>query len=334
MATIKDVAKKANVSIATVSRVINARGKYSKEVEKRVLDAAKSLNYTINFRAKGLKTGKTGVIAISIPDYYEILYPEILTTIVPHLSSKDFHVDLLVNISLQKIYNYIKEGRYEGLIIISPEQDDRAIHNIIKEKVPTILAYKEIEREDVSTVTIDFFQAGYLATKHLIRSGHKSIVFVGLDYESYASKEIERGYLFAHDEYGIQYREENILKFDRSEPFNLYMRSLKELTKESLSFSAVLTTDHLNAYIILKLLYVLGLKIPDDVSVVACGERSKLRYTIPELTTVTLPIEQTAMLSSEILVNALLNNDNVVKRIKLMVQISEGKSVLKRLTKR
>ncbi|RKX95438.1 MAG: hypothetical protein DRP84_04170 [Spirochaetes bacterium] len=333
MATIKDVAKKANVSIATVSRVINARGKYSKEVEERVLDAAKSLNYTINFRAKGLKTGKTGVIAISIPDYYKIHYPEILTTIVPHLSSKDFHVDLLVNIRLQKIYNYIKEGRYDGLIIISPEQDDRAIHNIIKEKIPTIFAYKEIEREDVSTVSIDFFQAGYLATKHLIRSGHKSIVFVGLDYESYASNEIERGYLFAHDEYGIQYREENILKFDRSEPFNLYMRSLKELIKKSLSFSAVLTTDHLNAYIILKLLYVLGLKIPDDVSVVACGERSKLRYTIPDLTTVILPIEQTAILSSEILVNALLNNDNVVKRIKLMVQISEGKSVLKRLTK-
>ena len=333
MATIKDVAKKANVSIATVSRVINARGKYSKEVEERVLDAAKSLNYTINFRAKGLKTGKTGVIAISIPDYYKIHYPEILTTIVPHLSSKDFHVDLLVNIRLQKIYNYIKEGRYDGLIIISPEQDDRAIHNIIKEKIPTIFAYKEIEREDVSTVSIDFFQAGYLATKHLIRSGHKSIVFVGLDYESYASNEIERGYLFAHDEYGIQYREENILKFDRSEPFNLYMRSLKELIKKSLSFSAVLTTDHLNAYIILKILYVLGLKIPDDVSVVACGERSKLRYTIPDLTTVILPIEQTAILSSEILVNALLNNDNVVKRIKLMVQISEGKSVLKRLTK-
>ena len=334
MATIKEVAKKANVSIATVSRVLNKSGKYSKETKDRVLEAAKSLNYTINIGARGLKTGKTQLIAISIPEYYLLQYPEILANMIPYLSSNGFHIDLLINTKLINLHKYIKEGRYDGVIIINPEQDDKAIHNIVEENIPCIFAYKEMDREDVNTISIDFFQAGYVGTKHLIKAGHKNIIFVGRNESSFASKEIERGYLFAHDEYGIQYKEENILRFSHKDALDSYRTPFEELIKNNNPSTAILTMDHYNTYIILKLINDMGLKIPLDISVVACGEINKLIYTLPELTMVTLPIEQTARLSSEILLNAILNNDRVVKRVKLMVQMMEGKSVLKRLTKR
>jgi len=236
MATIKDVAKKANVSIATVSRVLNNRGKYSKEIKEKVLEAARSLDYKINIGARGLKTGKTQIIAISIPEYYLSQYPEILTSMVPYLSSNNFHTDLLVSTKLRKLFEYIKEGRYDGAIIISPEQDEKSIHNIVKENIPCVFAYKEMDREDISTVSIDFFQAGYIATKYLIKAGHKSIIFAGINNSSFASKEMERGYLFAHDEYGIQYIENNILKNSHKNIYNSFKIELENLIKTSHPF--------------------------------------------------------------------------------------------------
>ena len=334
MATIRDVAREADVSIATVSRVLNKRGKYSKEIENRVIKTAEKLNYTINAGAKRLKTGITQLIAITIPEYYLLQYPEMLNCMIQYLFSNGFHTDILVNVNIYNLYKFIKEGRYDGIIVLNPEQDDKTVHKIIKDEVPAVFIGGELEREDINIIDIDFFQAGYLATRYLIKAGHKNIIFALENESLYASREIKRGYLFAHDEYGIQYSEENIIKIDNQNNTDINTIYFSDLFKNNSSFSAIFTIDYTNTLGALKSLNDIGIEVPEDVSLIACGENSKLKYLIPDLNMVILPIEQTAKLAAEMLTNSIINNDKVVKKIKLMVQIKKGKSVLKRLTKR
>jgi len=334
MVTIRDVAREANVSIATVSRVLNKKGKYSKEIEGRVFKTAEKLNYTINLGAKMLKTGKTQLIAMAIPEYYVMQYPELLNCVSKYLFLNNFHTDLLININLNNLYNFIKEGRYDGIIVIDPEKDDKIAYNIVKANLPAVFVGGELDREDINIIDIDFFQAGYLATKYLIKTGHKNIIFASENSSLYMSKEIKRGYLFAHDEHGIQYREENIIKFNNQNEIDFYNMTFQGLLKKDSPFPAIITMDYTITLKMLKALNNMGIKIPKDISFIACGENSKFKYLIPELNMIILPIEQTAKLAAEILVNTIINSDRVVKKIKLMVQTREGKSILKRLTKR
>ena len=333
MTTIRDVAKQANVSIATVSRIINKKGKYSKETEQKVKKAIDKLRYTTNVIAKKLKTGTTGTIGLVTCEFRLLQSSPLISSSIKMLISHGFSVEIVLDKTLRDCALLFNEGRYDGLLIIDGHRDEYALKLLIESDRRFVLLGGDIEREDVNLIEIDYFLGGYIATKQLIRMGHSKILFIEDNLPSSVVGEIRRGYLFALDENGISYREELLKKninydLPTREKFGYII--LKEAI-QSTRFSAVFTSDDRIAYGAISGIKEHKLSIPDDLSVIGFGNLSPSAYTIPPLSTVEAPLGQMAELGAEILVNNIRREDSIVKSVKLKPQLIDRASLTKKL---
>jgi LacI family transcriptional regulator len=334
MATIKDVAQRASVSIATVSRVLNRKGAYTKETEEIVRKTARELGYTPNLTAKGLKTGLTGTIAVVMHGYMLLSFPHLLYSIVSVVKEHNYGVEIVAAETFDDCAELTRSGKYDGLLISGITGTSGALGALVKAGGEFVILGENIEREDVNLVEIDYFQGGYVATQHLIHSGHKKILFIQNTTIPFSPREILRGYLFAHDENGIQYSEELI--YQKGEVISEIEEDLGfnavKTTIHHTPYSAVLTSDDRIAFGAIKALKDEGLEVPRDRSVLGFGNHSSSGYVSPPLTTVELPIRQMGELGAEILINNIRRKDFIVKRVKLKVQLIKRSSLAKRLT--
>jgi LacI family transcriptional regulator len=369
MATVKDVAREAGVSIATVSRVMNRKGRYSRETERLVLEAAERAGYTANVPARSLKTGVSRTIGLVVDEFSLQNTPALLRAAGRVLKTNGFGIQLYLNAALPDCVTIAREKRVDGLLLAWAGRDDRALARLLETGTGFVLLGGDIEREDVNLVEIDFFQGGYVATQHLLHLGHRDILFAGGLQPSIPAGEILRGYLFALDESGIQYREElagtrqnasavdtqdsprtpretggdegpgDRSPGDRSPLESSLEREGYDQTTLALGsgdagacFSAVLATDDRIAYGVLRALAEKGLRVPEDRSVVGFGDGGPSAYLHRPLTTVDVPYTQMGELGAEILVNNILRKDAIVKRVKLKVHLIRRSTTSKVLT--
>jgi DNA-binding LacI/PurR family transcriptional regulator len=357
MATVKDVAFEAGVSIATVSRVLNGKGRYSSETERLVREAAERLGYTANLPARSLKTGVARTIGIVAGESTLRHSPDLLLAAAIVLESGGFGIQLFPNAALGDCVTLAREGRVDGLLLVEADRDDRALARLIETGRHFVFLGGDIEREDVNLVEIDFFQGGYLATQHLLHLGHRDILVAGgrAAFPPLPAREIMRGYLFALDESGIQYREELTGRIGSAEhetgqdpgPVPQSSPSARELPEREgyeavaramesgdsyAHFSAVLATGDRIAYGALRAFEDMGLRVPEDRSVVGLGDADPSAYLHRPLTTVDVPITQMGELGAEILVNNILRKDAIVKRVKLKVHLIQRATTAKMLT--
>jgi LacI family transcriptional regulator len=345
MATLRDVASEAGVSVATVSRVMNRKGRYSPETERLVREAAERIGYAPNLPARSLKTGVSHTIGIAVSGSALQNTPSLLLAAARVLEAGGFSIQLFLNASLGDCATLAREARVDGLLLADAGRDDRALVRLVETGRHFVLLGGDIEREDVNLVEIDFFQGGYLATQHLLHLGHRDILFAGERETSLSAKEIMRGYLFALDESGIQYREELTGRFGGGNGRGPG-RALRPLEPEGYEaveralgsgdpgtrFSAVIATDDRVAYGALRALEEKGLGVPEDLSVVGFGDAGPSAYLHRPLTTVDVPFAQMGELGAEILVNNILRKDAIVKRVKLKVHLIRRGTTAKLLT--
>ncbi len=323
MITIRDVAEKAGVSIATVSRVLNKKGSYTDTTEENVYRAARELGYTANLTAKSLKTGRTGNIGIAIKSFHLLNLPQILEAAMTVFHGQMFTTEVLANIGLSECSARFREGRFDGLLLVEPERDNRSLKELIDMKKNFVLLGGETEREDVNLVEIDCFQGGYSATKQLLSLGHQEILFIEDNPNLYFTQEIKRGFLFALDENGLQYSEDLLISSSTTVLYDRELFGYRKLIEylNSALFTAVLTTDDRIASGVLKAAREVGIAIPEELSIIGFGDMSHSAYLFPPLTTVKSPAAQMGELGAEILVNNIRRNDGVVKRVKLKTQL-------------
>jgi DNA-binding LacI/PurR family transcriptional regulator len=260
------------------------------------------------------------------------------------LHESGFGIQLFLNASLGDCATLAREGRVDGLLLVEADKDDRALKHLVDAGRHFVFLGGDIEREDVNLVEIDFFQGGYLATQHLLHLGHRDILFAGNRETSPSAREIMRGYLFALDESGIQYREEllgrsgSLAGEERPAPRSMEHEGYEtvegalESGDPGAHFSAVLATDDRIAYGALRALGEKNLRVPEDRSVVGFGDGGPSAYLHRPLTSVDVPSTQMGELGAEILVNNILRKDAVVKRVKLKVHLIQRATTAKLLT--
>ncbi|MFW6139205.1 MAG: LacI family DNA-binding transcriptional regulator [Spirochaetota bacterium] len=325
MATIRDVAKSSGVSIATVSRVLNKKGKYSKQTENRVYQAVEELGYTLNLTARSLKTGLTGTIGLGIQEYYLTHFPHLVSTLLRVLKENGFSVEAIPGGDLKTCRMLLAEGRFDGLLIIEPQKEQLALRKMIEEGGRFVVLGGDIEREDVNMVEIDYFLGGYITAKKLIHQGHRQVLFIEENPQLYFTREIKRGFLYAMDENGIPFDPELILQANhKSTACGEYTgyRSVKQLVHK-FPFTAVLATEDRIAYGVLKAAEEEDLPVPDRLSVIGFGNTSTSAFVKPPLTTVEAPLSQMGELGAEILVNNIKRKDRIIKRVKLNINMIE-----------
>ena len=322
MATIRDVASRAGVSIATVSRVLNERGVSTPDTKRRVRQAARELNYTVNRTARSLKTGKTAAIAVLLRNYRLLDTPEIVETVCRVVQQQGFTVELVVDGDLRTAVSLSGAGRHDGLLLVDVSRDEAALGALVRRGQRFVLLGGDSEREDINLVEIDHFGAAYTATSELIALGHRDIILVEDNTDLSYTQELKRGYLFALDEHGIAYREELLIQCSgHSTEKEILGYDALYRTGRELGGTAVLATHDRIAFGVLSAARELGRGIPEDLSVIGYGNIPLSAHGHPALTTVRVPFRQLAELGAEILVNSISREDSIVKRVTLQAQL-------------
>ncbi|WLD93580.1 LacI family DNA-binding transcriptional regulator [Alkalihalobacillus sp. AL-G] len=294
MATIKDVAKRANVAISTVSRVLNNSGYTSEETRQKVLKTVKELNFRSNMIASAMINKKTSTFGLIIPDIKNIFYGD-LTRAVEDMANKYGYNVILCNTDndLDKEAEYVsflvRKG-VDAIIFSTPEVRDRNIKELIEgyPDLPVILLGSTVKGVELDEVLVDNFQGGHTATTHLLKKGHRRIAHITGQTSSYATIERKKGFEEALKEFEVSINEDWIIT-DEFKIESGYKNGLKLLQEENRP-TAVFAGNDAIATGVYRAARELGLSIPEDLSVVGFDDSEYAQILYPLLTTIRTPI--------------------------------------------
>jgi Transcriptional regulators len=319
MANIKDVAKLANVSISTVSSVINNNKSVSDELRKRIEDAIKELDYQTSPVARSLKNRKSGTIGVILPNIASIFFPELLNGIENTAYKYGYSIIYFnshQNIDREKKYIEMLANYFvEGIIIDSSVDIDkgsdyiRFLEKIIqKHKIPIISLERTLPNKRIGSVKVDNEYGGYLVTEHLIDMGHKLIAHIAGHMGYPMSLDRISGYRRALQEHGLVYNEDLLIKSGDFSPVSGY-NAMKELLKKGLPFTGVFAGNDQEAIGAIKAIKEEGLQIPQDIAVAGFDDISVASLVEPALTSISFSKFELGAMSVESLIQSIRNPD-------------------------
>ncbi|MGB9680444.1 MAG: LacI family DNA-binding transcriptional regulator [Thermoanaerobacteraceae bacterium] len=330
--TIKDIAKLANVSITTVSRVINNKTEgVSEETRERILQLVKEYEYQPNAIARGLVTKKTKTLGLIIPDITNPFFPDIARGVEDSAHIYGYNVFLCNtddNLDKESEYiNALKEKYVDGIIFTSssiPKQEH--IKELIKTGIPIVIMDRRIESEDIYGVFLDNYEGGYIATKHLIDLGHKKIGCITGPLYSKSARERLEGYKECLIENGFEYDESVVFEGDYK--INSGITGSEKLLNLHKKISAIFACNDLMAYGAYKTIRSRGYKIPDDISIVGFDDIQLSQILEPQLTTIRQPAYDMGLTATRMLIKLIegekLNRKIINFKPKLIIRQSTG----------
>ena len=292
MATIKDVAERAGVSITTVSHVLNQTRFVSEELRASVLAAMEELNYRPNVLARGLRRGETKTLGLVVPDNSNPFFAEI-ARIVEDVGFASGHSVILCNSDGQaeKEAAYIDvliAKQVDGVIFIAAGSDPQHLEELTVAGIPVVVADREIPQDLADVVLVDNEQGGYEATRYLLDLGHRRIACIAGPSHLTPSADRVRGYHRALAEAGIAGEEGLVVPGDfRSHGGEAAMGHLLRLQAPP---TAVLACNDLMAVGAMRAIGAAGLRIPEDISLIGYDNIDIASAVSPALTTVAQPI--------------------------------------------
>ena len=292
-ATIKDVATRANVSVATVSRVVNNLDGYSDETKEKVLEAIKELGYQRNAIARGLVTKTTKTIGVLIPIVSAYLYAEILNGIEEKANENGYGIFLCnTGVNGVRAINYIKmlgERQVDAIIVVSLTINDEYYNLLNSLKIPYILVSTLSYKYKIPYIKVDDQQAAYTATQFLIEKGHTKIALISGGKEDKISG-ITRvnGYRNALQDYDININE-NIIKYGDF-TYNSGIMCMENLLQEKEDFTAVFATSDEMALGALSVMHRNKIEVPEKISIIGYDNTLIAQMSNPPLTTVAQPL--------------------------------------------
>ncbi|QYR23568.1 LacI family transcriptional regulator [Paenibacillus sp. sptzw28] len=290
---IKDVAKKAGVSVTTVSRVLNGEKYVKDDLKLRVNRAIEELGYVPSQIARSLVSRKTNLIGVIVPDITSNFYSTILSSIEETASSNGYNL-LVCNISedIDKEFKYLtifKEMRVEGIVIMHEKINEEIRTFINKLNVPVIFSsVKPMDQEFISVI-IDDYQAAYEATEHLIGLGHERIGFIGGDMRDITSGQNRySGYRNALTDHKLKIVYEWIRFGDYKVQSGYDM--MREILRGKQLPTAVFAVSDDMAVGAMNCIYDHKLQVPGDISVVGFDGSQLTELVRPRLSSMEQPI--------------------------------------------
>lgn len=292
-----DIARLANVSVATVSRSLSGSALVKPETAARVQDLARSLNYSINIGAQNLRLGQNRTVAVVVPfdrqtrqHLTDPFFQSILASLADALTDRGY--DMLVSRvdaeQLDAVSHLRQTGRAIGTIIIGQWRHHDQLNELGLNRFPLVVWGAQLTQQLYCTVGGNNVRGGTLATRHLISQGHQRIAFFG----DTAMPEAElrfRGYCEALESAGVALDPELCIATDFTAPSA--RQSTLELCQKGIAFDAVFAVSDLMAMTVINTLLEKNIRVPDDVSVVGYDDIEMAQYFQPPLTTIRQPID-------------------------------------------
>lgn len=296
MITLKELAKRLNLSTATVSRALHDSHEISTETKSRVLAMAKELNYQPNPFASSLRKRVSKTIAVVLPEVADSFFSLAINGIESVALDKGYHVLIyLSHESFERekaIMNEFKTGRVDGLLI-SVSQDTTSgkhINEIMDSGVPVVFFDRVCEDVVTTKVITNDYECGRQATLHLADQGCKHIIYLCINPLLQISSERKRGYRAALKERNLPYLDSDILVCEDNLEENT-KTLVKLLKKKSRPDGLIASVEKMTTPVYLAC-HQLGLKIPEQVKLVGFTNLQAALILQPTLTTITQPAYQ------------------------------------------
>lgn len=317
--TIYDVAERAGVGIATVSRVLNTSPRVREATRQRVLAAIEELNYYPGAAARTLLSGRTrtiGFILCQSPNriFADAFLPEVLRGVGDAVQENGFRVLVhsVEDVSAPQAYiRLVREKHTDGIILSGPRSDDQQLPRLKAEGFPVVLL-GQLPGSDIPFVDVDNVGAARQAVNHLLGLGHQRIAMITNAPLSYtASRDRLAGYWQALELAGLTDDERLVRHGDFTAASGA--RAMTELLALSPLPTAVFVASDVVACGVLQVVKQRGLRAPDDIALVGFDDIPLARYLDPPLTTVRLPAYGLGRTASEQLI-CLLEGEKVTER--------------------
>lgn len=319
--TIKDVAEKAGVSIATVSRVINGSSQVSDRIKNRVMQIIAEMDFKPSPVARSLVLKKTRSIGVIVPDISNAFIGEILNGIEE--ISQSFQYDVMV---CSTRGNYEQEIRYlemfeskqvEGIIFMSWKLQAEVVDKINSIQIPVIMINRNTSKLEVPSVSIDNYKAAYQMTNYLITKGHKKIAFIrnSIDIDAVGLDQY-RGFKQALNDNGMDV-DKNFIKYGHFSIENSYQIVQSFINDKNLP-TAIFATSDVMAVGAVNALKDNGFDVPQDISVVGFNDVKLASIYRPKLTVIHQPLYAIGTVAVKMIINRASYEQSLEGRIVLL----------------
>lgn len=320
--TLATISQRTGVSITTVSRVLSGQSeKYriSKTTRSKVMEEASRCNYSPNILARNLRTNKTNTIGLILPSIANPYFADLSSVVIAEAHNRNYTTILLD--SMEKEENQaasiatLLSRRVDGIIAAPCGEDPSLFEEINKVHVPVILVDRFFENSQLPHVTTNNYTGGLEATKALIRNGHTKIACIQGTKSSAPNKKRVAGYLDALRAYDLQ--EEAIVVGNEFSLQNGYLETKLLLNRHERP-TAIIALSNTIALGVIKAVREAGLKIPEDISLVAYDNNIYMDYLIPPITRISQPVEEMAKLATKLLFDSIESG----KRLKTSIELA------------
>ncbi len=308
MATIQDVAKKANVSVATVSRVLNQSTNVSKRTQSKVEKAIQELHYVPNMLGMNLRKNETKKLLVLLDSISNQFYSRV-TAGIEERAAEDGYIVMLGCTRGQRetedsYLQMLSTRLVDGIILLSSNNDAASLKDKLSGQ-PAVFACEQVEGCELPFIGIDNEQAAYDAVEFLISCGHRQIAFFGAPDHISSSHLRYIGYQKALKQHGITVCENLIFRDGFS--YQSGMCSVQALLKQSPNKlpDAIFALSDSCAIGAIKALHEAGISVPGDISVMGFDNTRNARLFIPEITTVAQPQNEIGYHAADALIAAI-----------------------------
>jgi len=320
LATLKDIAKGAGVTVTTVSRVLNNRGYISDETREKVYQVMKELDYQPNEIARSLSRKKSNIIGLIIPTIGHPFFSE-LSFYLEYYAYKEGYKLMLCNSQMEakkekEYIDMLRAHQVDGLILASHTLE---VEDYINIDLPIVTFDRKVG--NIPYITSDNYQGGSLATNLLINKGCKKIVYIGgnlkLDLLANIRYDV---FLEIAEKRGIEHF---IVQTDLN-GFNIaeYRKLIFDLLKEHPDIDGIFASSDLIAATVIRVAQRVNKKIPEDIKIVGYDDIQEASLFVPEITSIRQPIKKMGSMAIEVLKKQ-INKEKVAKSNIIAVELVE-----------
>jgi len=324
MTNIKQVAKRANVSVATVSRVINESGYVSPELQERVLNAMHELNYELNAAARSLRSQETRIVGVLVPQLDHPFFSELSYAIEKTFANHGYNIFICSaeeDSTKEEDYTLMMlRQRVDGVIIGPTGYSGTNLKKLIEQNIPVVLVDRDFPELEVNRVIINNYKGGYDGARHLLELGHNHVGVIGAHEYSGARAQRTKGLLQAFADFAPDHHPTLILS-NQLHQFKQGYDNTKQLFQQKPDLTAIFALTDVLAVGALRAVSEIGLRVPQDISIIGFDDIALASYVVPPLTTVAQPIHSIGETAAQILVRHMADSHQPAETIEFDTQL-------------
>jgi DNA-binding LacI/PurR family transcriptional regulator len=294
---IRTVAALAKVSIATVSRTINASPAVSDKLSKRVWAAIEELNYFPNTHARSLVSGRSRILGIIVENITNPFFPELISGFEEIAVAHGYEIlvsstNINTASQLTNCVRRMLERKVEGVAVLTFGSEESVLDQLAIHNMPIVLAEFHLDDPKVSTILLDYSAGIHQAVAHLVALGHTKIGFLAGPHTLHSAMTRRNAFEQTMSEAGLPLQKNWIEECDHT--LKGGVAGFEHIMALKTRPTAVICSNDMTAIGVLRAAYMAGLRVPEDLSVIGLDDIDFAEFTLPPLTTIRLSRQELA----------------------------------------